>query len=118
MNQELFPDSVRQNCGHPAVGVGGDGERRKRRRKEKEPMEAQGDAGGDGGGGERTGWDIREAEGSVGRDLTRTDSSEDEAAADETRRRRRMKTRCQDVPPNLDGESDDDFEDEDERGAP
>lgn len=69
------------------------GERRRtRRRKEREPMEAQGDAGGgDDGGGERTGGDIPEAEVSVDRDPSRTDSSEGEAA-DETRRKRRMKT--------------------------
>ncbi len=116
MTQELFPDLVRQNCGHPMVEGGGEGERmRKRRRKEKEPMEAQGDAGGDDGGGERTGGDIQEAEGSGDQDPNHTDSSEDEAAVDEMRR---MKTRCQDESPSRNGEGDDDFEDEDERGVP
>lgn len=114
VTQELFPDLVRQSCVPPMVEGGGEGERR---RKEKESMEAQGDAGGDdGGGGERIGGDIQEVEGSCDRDPNRTDSSEDEAAADETRRR--MKTRCQDEWPCPDGEGDGDFEDEDERGVP
>lgn len=114
MTQELFPDLVRQNCGHPVVGGEDEGERRrKRRRKEKELMEAQGD------GDERTGGDIQEAEGSGGQDLTHKDSSEDKAAGQTWMRRRRMTTmRCQDESPSLDGEHVDDFEDEDERDVP
>lgn len=69
VTQELFPDLVRRNCGHPTVEGGGEGERRrKRRRKEKEQTEAQSDAGGDDGGGERTGEDTQEAEESGDRD--------------------------------------------------
>lgn len=116
MTQEPFPDLVRQNCWHPVVEGGDEGERR--RRKEKELMEAQVDAGGDEGGAERTGGDIREAVGSGGRDLTHKDSSEDEAAVDETRRRRTMTRRCQSETLSLGGELVDDFEDEDERDDP
>lgn len=117
MTQEPFPDLVRQNCWHPVVEGGVEGERR-RRRKEKELMEAQADDGGGEGGGERTGGDIQGAVGSGGRDLTHKDSSEDEAAVDETRRRRTMTMRCQNETLSLGGEFVDDFEDEDERDVP
>lgn len=67
-------------------------------------MEARG--GGAAGGGERTGGDIRGAEGSVDRETGRRDSSEDGAAGEMKRRT------CRDESPGLSGE------DEDETGVP
>lgn len=118
MTRELFPDSVRPNRGHLTAEDEGEGEQRRMRKMEREQTGAQGAAGGDdgGGGGEKTGGDTREAEGSGDRVLSRTDSSEDEAAADEMTRRTRM--RYQGVSPSPDGEDDDGFEDEDEQGVP
>lgn len=78
-------------------------------------MEVQGVASDDDGGGdERIGGDIQEAEGSGDRVPNRTDSSEDEEAGDEMRRR----MRCQDESPSQCGEGDGGFEDEGEQGVP
>lgn len=106
MTQQLFPDSVRPNCEHPAVEGGGESERRLR--TEMEMMEARCDAGGDGG---RTGVDIQEAEVSAVQVLNRTNSSVDGKAGDE------MRTRSQGEPPGRDGEGDDGFGGEDERAV-
>lgn len=114
VSQELFPDSVRMIHEHPVVKGEGEGERR-RKRKEKALTEAQSDAGDD-GGDEWTGGDIQEAEGSGDRVPSQTNSSVDGATADEMKTK--MRTRCQDALPRSDGESDDGFEDEDERVVP
>lgn len=99
---------------NPVEKGGGEGGRRRKRRKEKELTEAQCDAGG--GGGERSGGGIQGAEGSGDSVLIRKDSIVEEATADETKKK--VKTKCWDVLPGLDGEGDGDSEHEDETVVP